>query len=190
MTKGASASPFSAGAVIAKKYRLVRLLGEGAMGVVWLAVNTKTGGQVALKLIVRPEPELRVRLLREARVCAQIRHKNVVQIYDVGETGSGDPFLLMELLSGQTLADMLLRKRRLDQQAAARIARDVARALSAAHDKGVVHRDLKPANIFLHNEPGDDEPVIKVLDFGVSKSKLPADGMRTVPGSAIGSPLY
>src|SRR5262249_33867540 len=118
MSKGPGASPFSAGAVIAKKYRLVRLLGEGAMGVVWLGVNTSTRGQGRPKLIVRPEPELRVRLLREARACAAIRHRNVVQIYDVGQTGSGDPFLLMELLSGETLADLLARKRRLDQHAA------------------------------------------------------------------------
>lgn len=91
---------YRAGAVIAGKYKLVKRIGSGAMGAVWSAVNLGTSGQVALKLIERSEPELRQRLLREARSCASIRHKNVVQVHDVGETESGDPFLVMELLQG------------------------------------------------------------------------------------------
>jgi serine/threonine protein kinase len=178
------------GALIAGKYRLQRLLGEGAMGVVWSARNELTSGQVALKLIVVPGAELRLRLLREAQACCQIQHKNVIQIHDVGQTDSGDPFLVMELLSGETLADLLERKRRLNQREAAVIGRDVARALGAAHDKGIVHRDLKPANIFLHNQPGEDARVVKVLDFGVSKNLLAADGLQTMMGGAIGSPSY
>jgi serine/threonine-protein kinase len=178
------------GALVAGKYRLQRLLGEGAMGVVWSARNELTSGQVALKLIVAPGAELRLRLLREAQACCQIQHKNVIQIHDVGQMDSGDPFLVMELLSGETLADLLERKRRLNQREAAVIGRDVARALSAAHDKGIVHRDLKPANIFLHNQPGEDARVVKVLDFGVSKNLLAADGLQTMMGGAIGSPSY
>ena len=178
------------GALVAGKYRLQRLLGEGAMGVVWSARNELTSGQVALKLIVAPGAELRLRLLREAHACCQIQHKNVIQIHDVGQTDNGDPFLVMELLSGETLADLLARKRRLNQREAAVIGRDVARALSAAHGKGIVHRDLKPANIFLHNQPGEDARVVKVLDFGVSKNLLAADGLQTMMGSAIGSPSY
>ncbi len=178
------------GALVAGKYRLQRLLGEGAMGVVWSARNELTSGQVALKLIVAPGAELRLRLLREAQACCQIQHKNVIQIHDVGQMESGDPFLVMELLSGETLADLLARKRRLNQREAAVIGRDVARALSAAHDKGIVHRDLKPANIFLHNQPGEDARVVKVLDFGVSKNLLAADGLQTMMGGAIGSPSY
>jgi serine/threonine-protein kinase len=190
MSKKLGTSPFSAGEMVAQKYRLIRQLGEGGMGVVWLAVNESTGGELALKLIVRPEPELRQRLLREARTCCSIRHRNVIQIHDVGQTDTGDPFLVMELLSGETLADMLARRRRLSQEEAATIGRDIARALAAAHEKEVVHRDLKPANVFLHNEPGGDGAVVKVLDFGVSKSLVFSDGMRTVPGGAVGSPMY
>jgi serine/threonine-protein kinase len=160
------------------------------MGVVWSARNELTSGQVALKLILGPGPELRLRLLREAQACCSIQHKNVIQIHDVGQTDSGDPFLVMELLSGETLADLLARKRRLNQREAAVIGRDVARALSAAHDKGIVHRDLKPANIFLHNQPGEEARVVKVLDFGVSKNLLAADGLQTMMGGAIGSPSY
>ncbi len=178
------------GTLVAGKYRLQRLLGEGAMGVVWSARNELTSGQVALKLILGPGPELRLRLLREAQACCSIQHKNVIQIHDVGQTDSGDPFLVMELLSGETLADLLARKRRLNQREAAVIGRDVARALSAAHDKGIVHRDLKPANIFLHNQPGEEARVVKVLDFGVSKNLLAADGLQTMMGGAIGSPSY
>jgi serine/threonine-protein kinase len=160
------------------------------MGVVWLATNESTGGEVALKLVVRPEPELRHRLLREARACCSIRHRNVIQIHDVGQTDGGDPFLVMELLCGETLADLLSRRRRLSQEEAASIGRDIARALAAAHEKDIVHRDLKPANVFLHDEPGADGHVIKVLDFGVSKSPVVSDGMRTVTGGAVGSPMY
>ena len=178
------------GTLVAGKYRLQRLLGEGAMGVVWSARNELTSGQVALKLILGPGAELRLRLLREAQACCQIQHKNVIQIHDVGQMDNGDPFLVMELLSGETLAELLARKRRLTQREAAVIGRDVARALSAAHEKGIVHRDLKPANIFLHNQPGEDARVVKVLDFGVSKNLLAADGLQTMMGGAIGSPSY
>ncbi|MEZ4310794.1 MAG: protein kinase [Polyangiaceae bacterium] len=190
MSRGSILSPFSVGEVIADKYRLVRQIGEGAMGVVWCAENEVTGGEVALKLIVRPELELRQRLLREARSCCAIRHRNVIQIHDVVTTQAGDPCLVMELLSGETLADMLARKRRLPQEDAALIARDIARALAAAHEKAIVHRDLKPANIYLHEESGSDCRVVKVLDFGVSKNPVAADGLRTVAGGAVGSPMY
>ena len=176
--------------LIGGKYRLLKQIGEGAMGVVSSAVNTSTGGQVAIKLILRSEPELRQRLLREAQACGAIRHKNVVQVYDVGMTESGDPFLVMELLHGETLAALLARKRRLAPHEACAIGRDVARALAAAHAVPIVHRDLKPANIFLHTEPGDDEAIVKVVDFGVSKNLQVSDGLRTVAGGAVGSPLY
>lgn len=178
------------GALVAGKYRLLKQLGEGAMGAVWAARNEHTSGQVALKLILGHGPELRLRLLREAQACCQIWHKNVIQIHDVGQTDGGDPFLVMELLSGETLADLLGRKRRLNQREAAVIGRDVARALGAAHEKGIVHRDLKPDNVFLHNQPGEDARVVKVLDFGVSKNLLLADGARTLLGGPIGSPSY
>jgi serine/threonine protein kinase len=178
------------GALVAGKYRLSRQLGEGARGAVWAARNEHTSGQVALKLILGPGPELRLRLLREAQACCQIRHKNVIQIHDVGQTDSGDPFLVMELLSGETLAELLGRKRRLDQREAAVIGRDIARALGAAHDKGIVHRDLRPENVFLHNQPGEDARVVKVLDFGVSRNILLAEGLRPMLGGPVGSPSY
>ncbi|APR85897.1 serine/threonine protein kinase [Minicystis rosea] len=178
------------GTVVGGKYLLSRLLGQGAMGEVWAATNTSTGGEVALKLLSRPRDELRHRLLREARACGKLRHRNVIDIYDVGETVDGEPFLVMALLSGETLAELLDRQRRLDPKHAAQIARDVARALSAAHKAGVIHRDLKPANIFLHREEGADDVVVKVLDFGVSKDVERCDGLVTIAGATVGSPAY
>jgi serine/threonine protein kinase len=178
------------GNIIGGRYRLVRQLGEGAMGVVWAAVNELTSGEVALKLILRSTEDLRLRLLREARVCGGLKHRNVIEVHDVGQTEEGDPFLVMQLLSGETLAEHLKRLRRLDPPVAAQIARDVARALAAAHAAGVIHRDLKPANIFLHHEAGVDGATVKVLDFGVSKSLAMLDGLVTIDGGAIGSPAY
>ncbi len=178
------------GNIIGGRYRLVRQLGVGAMGVVWAAVNELTSGEVALKLVLQSTDDLRRRLLREARVCGGLKHRNVIEVHDVGQTEEGDPFLVMQLLSGETLAEHLKRQRRLDPPVAAQIARDVARALAAAHAAGVIHRDLKPANIFLHHEAGVDGATVKVLDFGVSKSLAMSDGLVTIDGGAIGSPAY
>jgi eukaryotic-like serine/threonine-protein kinase len=177
------------GSLIAAKYRLHRLVGQGAMGVVWAAVNERTEREVALKLINGQNEELRRRLLREARACGRLDHRNIIEIYDVGETEEGDPFLVMPLLTGETLAERLARDGLLPPAMAARIAADIASGLSAAHAAGIVHRDLKPANVFLHREAGGEEAfVVKVLDFGVSKMLSEAAG--TLAGGAVGSPLY
>lgn len=190
MWRGSGGSPFAAGAIIVKKYRLSRQIGEGAMGVVWAAVHVPTGAPVALKLVVRPEPELRRRLLREASTWASLRHENLVALLDFGETGSGDPFLVTELLEGETLAGLLARRRTLSQQEAAAIGGDVARALVALHESGLVHRDLRPANIFLHTPPGSGTPVVKVLDPGVCRDVVVPSGARTEPDAAPRSPAY
>jgi serine/threonine-protein kinase len=179
-----------AGAVIAGKYRLTRPIGVGAMGTVWEATHEGTSRQVAVKLILEPTEELRRRLVREARAYGSLRHRNIVEVLDVGQTDEGDPFLVMQLLVGETLADRLVRQRRLGVPEATRIARDIARALAAAHAASIIHRDLKPANIFLHDEPGEDTTVIKVVDFGVSKNLLASDGLTTVAGGMVGSPAY
>ncbi|WP_437534173.1 protein kinase [Sorangium sp. So ce726] len=178
------------GALICGKYRLLRRIGEGAMGVVWAAHNEATSREVALKLLVRPDPELRVRLLREARACGAVSHRNIVDIYDAAETESGDPFLVMPLLSGETLSSLLKRKRKLEIHDASRIARDIARGLSAAHERGIIHRDLKPSNIFLHTEPGESDAIVKILDFGVSKFLAGPQQVRTATGILVGSPAY
>jgi serine/threonine-protein kinase len=177
------------GAIVGK-YRLYRQLGRGAMGEVWAGVNTDTDREVALKLITSPDPELRRRLLREARAMGRLDHPNIVQILDRGETAQGEPFLVMPLLQGETLGDRLHRERTLPETIAAGIALDIARALRAAHEKEIIHRDLKPANIFLHREPDTDEDVVKVVDFGVSQLSIENEGGATVQGSILGSPAY
>ena len=178
-----------AGTLVAEKYLLVRVIGRGGMGAVWAAQNVRTEREVALKLITDENQDFRERLLREARACGRIAHRNVIEIYDVGETASGAPFLVMPLLSGEPLSRRLRRERALPPPIAAQIATEIARALSAAHAAGIVHRDLKPANIYLHQEPGADVLVVKVLDFGISKV-VTADSTTTTTGTILGSPAY
>jgi serine/threonine-protein kinase len=181
------------GDVVGGKYRVTERLGAGGMGAVWEAINERTGRKVALKLILHPTDDLRQRLRREAQACGRIAHRNIVQVYDVDETSTGDPFLVMQLLTGQTLADLLASRRRLEPSLVARIGRDIASALSAAHTAKIIHRDLKPANIFLHreeDEDGEDGFVVKVVDFGVSKMLASADGPATITGALVGSPAY
>jgi len=113
----------------------------------------------------------------------------VIEVYDVGTTEDGDPFLVMELLEGQTLEGLLVQRSKLQPQQAIAIAVEATRALEAAHAAGIVHRDLKPANVFLH-EVRNKERVVKVLDFGVSKLLTGEAGTATVAGVPIGTPAY
>ena len=183
-------APIKPGTLLGGKYRLSHPIGYGGMGAVWAALNESTSREVAVKLLIEGDPSLRPRLLREARSCGALKHPNVIDIYDVAQMASGEPFLVMELLSGETLAQLLKRRRRLDTHEAARIARDVARALAAAHTIGIVHRDLKPPNIFLHSPDGEEPAIVKVLDFGVAKNVALDDGLRTGLGELVGSPAY
>jgi eukaryotic-like serine/threonine-protein kinase len=160
------------------------------MGEVWAAVHTEMRREVALKLIYGDNPDLAVRLKREAQACGRLEHPNVVRIYDIGETDDGDPFLIMQLLTGETLADRLARRRRLPPVEALWIALDIARALRAAHAADIVHRDLKPANIYLHRGLDTEGEEVKVLDFGVSKILSVGDMAFTVTGALVGSPAY
>jgi serine/threonine-protein kinase len=172
------------------KYRLTRRIGDGAMGVVWAALNEDTHREVALKVLQSPNDELRRRLLREAKACGRLDHRNIVTIYDVGTTSDGEPFLVMQLLNGETLARRLQRVGRLSPEVAAGIGAATAAGLAAAHDRGIVHRDLKPENIYLHHEPGSPGEVVKILDFGVSRLDLTGDAKSTATGAIIGSPAY
>jgi serine/threonine-protein kinase len=162
------------------------------MGSVWEAVNLFTHRRFALKLVSRQAdnlPHLSERMLREASAAGRLQHPNVIEVYDVGATDEGDPFLVMELLEGQTLEGLLMQRSKLDPQQAIAIAVEATRALEAAHEAGIVHRDLKPANVFLH-EVRNKERVVKVLDFGVSKLLTGEAGTATVAGVPIGTPAY
>jgi len=178
------------GDLVGGKYRLVRALGQGAMGSVWEAVNERASRRLALKLIRQPTEEMKQRLLSEARACGSLTHRNIVEVYDVGETETGEPFLVMQLLDGKNVAEVLVSHRRFTPETATQIARDAAFALAAAHENGIVHRDLKPANIYLHQMGGPEAGVIvKVVDFGVSRL-LSAETRMTLPGMMVGSPAY
>jgi len=130
------------------------------------------------------------RLKREALACGRLEHPNIVRVYDIGETETGSPFLVMELLKGETLARRLERMHRLPPVDAIRITLDIARALRVAHTADVIHRDLKPANVFLHRAAEEEEEVVKVVDFGVSKIVSMDPAAFTVTGALVGSPAY
>ena len=177
--------------VIGGKYRLVRVLGQGGMGTVWVARNEALDIDVALKLIRQEDahPEANERLLREARAAARLGHSSIIRVFDFGATEEGDPFIVMELLSGETIAEALERRGRVSAVRGVQMMLPIADALAAAHEAGIVHRDLKPENIFLARGDGRIQP--KILDFGIAK--LENKGLSktiTQLGSVMGSPLY
>ncbi|HVY29204.1 MAG TPA: serine/threonine-protein kinase [Polyangiaceae bacterium] len=181
------------GQILQSKYRLERELGRGGMGSVWLAQHLTLQSQVAIKLIepeIATNPEALARFLREAQAAASLRSPHVVQILDHG-VDEGVPFIVMELLDGESLAGRLERVQRLSPQETSRIMTQVARAMGRAHEAGIVHRDLKPDNIFLVRN--DEEEIAKVLDFGVAKSRTHGMGgvsSATRTGSVLGTPYY
>ncbi len=180
---------FKPGERIGGQYRLVRMLGSGGMGDVWLAHNETLDIEVAIKL-VRPasdDKDAGERLLAEARAAARLGHPAIVRIFDFGQTETGSPYIVMERLVGEDLATALQRLGRLSPVKAVRTMLPIAHALFAAHQKGIVHRDLKPENVFLAKMEGDLlQP--KVVDFGIAHVDrgLRRSGANTV----FGSPSY
>src|SRR5688500_18968798 len=158
------------------KYSLVSLLGVGGMGRVYEGVHAAIGKRAALKFIDRDSvtPEAVQRFQREAQAAGAIESAHIVEVYDVGETDDGRPFIVMELLRGEDLGHRIRRLGRLDLPEALRIIGQVLRGPARAHDAGIVHRDLKPDNIFLV-ERDDDPSFAKILDFGVSKIQRRGD---------------
>jgi serine/threonine protein kinase len=185
------------GAVVGEKYRVVRTLGQGGMGVVYEALNTWTRQPVALKFPTR-EGRARetlseasvARLLCEAQAAARIRHPHVVQVYDVGRDADGQVFLVQELLRGHPLAEELRQRGALPLSAARAMLLPVMEGLDRAHSLGVVHRDLKPENLLVLQ--GDDgEVLVKVLDFGVARLlDDDPDARLTADGAAVGTPAF
>lgn len=182
---------YSSGELIAGKYRLESLLGEGGMGMVWLARNEALDSRVALKLIRADfqNEETAGRLLKEARAAAKLEHRGIVRVFDFGKTDNGDPFIVMELLDGRSFGDVLERHTRLSAVRAVQTMLPVIDALGFAHRQGIVHRDLKPDNIFLARQTKRTQP--KVVDFGIAKMDQ-GDGKRglTQHGTVVGSPGY
>jgi serine/threonine-protein kinase len=189
-----SALPLDEGQLIAGKYRVEHVLGEGAMGVVIAAWHLELNQRVAVKL-VRPEAmtvqDAQERFRREARAAARLRSEHVVRVMDVGTLEGGTPYMVMEYLDGQDLARELSLRGPLPIAEAVGYILQASEALAEAHVGGIVHRDLKPANLFLARQP-DGSRVIKVLDFGVSKATthVPGSLSLTQDFAMIGSPLY
>jgi eukaryotic-like serine/threonine-protein kinase len=163
------AGDYQSGDVIAGKYRLETLLGVGGMGAVWRARNVKLDVDVAVKLIRRglAADEAGQRLLNEARAAAQLGHPSIVRVHDFGETERHDPFIVMELLEGQSLGDLLDHGQRFAPIEAVRLLLPILHALAVVHGKAITHRDIKPDNIVLVDQEGD-EVLPKLLDFGIA----------------------
>jgi serine/threonine-protein kinase len=179
------------GSVIDGKYRLEGLLGEGGMGAVWWAHHLQLDLPVAVKLL-RPGGDQRLlseRLKIEARAAAQLVHPAIVRVFDIDESERGEPFIVMELLRGESLAD-LLERGCLSGQSAVQTMLPIAEALALAHSRGIVHRDLKPHNVFLAEEAERLQP--KLLDFGIVKlmDQERHSGSLTETGISVGSPDY
>jgi serine/threonine protein kinase len=185
-------SAVSAGHVLVGRYRLETMLGQGGMGTIWRAQHLVLNAPVAVKVIDRtviPDEETLSRFMREAQSAAALRSPHVVQILDYGIDGKV-PFMAMELLEGENLAQRIKRVKRLTPSDTARVLSHIGRAISRAHEAGIVHRDLKPENVFLVQN--EDEEIAKVLDFGVAKIERHAleEGTRTRTGSILGTPFY
>jgi serine/threonine protein kinase/Tfp pilus assembly protein PilF len=177
-------------------YRIVDQLGEGGMGVVYLAEDTTLGRHVAIKFLSSTTKEYRARFLREARAVSALTHPNIATVFDYGETDEGRPYFVMELIKGQSLSDKL-HEGSLPLPEAVRIVSSIAEALGEAHHQGVVHRDVKPSNVVI-TERGQ----VKVLDFGLVKqiseqAQLSGGSdQKTLPSTRtrsdviVGTPLY
>jgi eukaryotic-like serine/threonine-protein kinase len=174
----------------AGKYTIERTLGEGGMGVVYLATHRRISQRVAIK-VLQPEllqhAEVVARFDREARAAGQLRSKHAVRVLDVGELPTGEPFMVMEYLEGIDLGAELLRRGPLPIAEAVDLVLQACAAMLEAHGRGIVHRDLKPSNLFLADEDG--ARVVKVLDFGISKLDEGGSAV-TATHATMGTPLY
>jgi eukaryotic-like serine/threonine-protein kinase len=174
-------------------YTILRQIGEGGMGSVWLAEHSMLGRKAALKMLhssVSGQSQITARFFNEARAAAAIRDPGIVQIFDFGHHTDGRAYIVMELLEGEPLDSRLNRLGVLQLHDALRIARQVASSLGAAHRRGIVHRDLKPDNVFLVRDPevfGGERA--KILDFGIAKF-ADASGMKTGTSVVMGTPYF
>jgi len=184
------------GQVIADRYHVVKKLGEGGMGQVYLAEHVKMGRRSAIK-VMNPsmvhDPDAVARFNREAANASRITHPNVCAVYDFGETPDGTIYLAMEFIEGEPLTDILERDGALQTARAVQIFQQVADALQAAHDLGIVHRDLKPDNIMISRGKGvRGGDVVKVVDFGIAKAVGGDDAGQKVTktGLVVGTPEF
>ncbi len=187
---GESADAEPVAPLFAKRYEILRMLGEGGTARVYKALDVRSGRHVALKVIEGPAAKTATwaeRLLREVDLLKAIRHPNVVEVLDGGRREDGSPFLVMEYLEGETLGQLMKRAPMLPIESALLIATEVARGLAASHTRGVIHRDVKPDNIFLI-EDGSQVRRAKVFDYGFAR--LQGGEGLTAKGFIVGTPEY
>jgi len=181
------------GSVLANRYRILKRLGVGAMGEVYLGEHLRMGRRDAIKVLrsgMAREPEAMARFTRGARNVSRIRHPNVCQVYDFGEAEDGVLFLAMEFVDGGSLGDVLTELGPLPLERAARLLQQAAEALHAAHEQGIVHRDLKPDNLMLART-ADGAGQIKVVDFDIARGPADEEGAGvTRHGFVVGTPEY
>jgi serine/threonine protein kinase len=182
-----------AGDIIGGKYRIVRLIGDGGMGSVYEAHHEFLETQVALKFLhseLAKRPGLGSRFLQEARVSARIRSVHVTHVTDVDQTPDGSPYLVMELLHGESLQAAMDRRGKLPVEQAIDFALQILSGLESAHHIGVVHRDLKPDNVFI--VPATGGPLLKLIDFGIAKLRASTEFQKglTRAGAIMGTPEY
>ncbi|MBK6693535.1 MAG: protein kinase [Myxococcales bacterium] len=191
---GSRRGPLPSGMVLDGRYRIDRLLGQGAMGAVYAAEHLVLKTRVAIKVLVaRATPESLARFAQEARVTAELRSEHAIRVLDVATPDGRAPYIVMELLEGTDLEGLLKRRTRLPLDEAARYVLEACDAVAEAHALGVVHRDLKPANLFLTTGRQEGAPTIKVLDFGLSKivrGEALGDVSLSKTYAFMGSPAY
>ena len=178
------------GQTVADRYEIVGLLGFGGMGAVYEALQPNMNRRIALKFIPSHDPVTAERFKREARTVGQLEHPNTVTVFDYGQTDDGFLYLTMEMLSGRTLTDLIVKEAPLEPRRAVHIASQICRSLAEAHQAGIVHRDIKPDNVILIEVDGDPD-VAKVLDFGIAKAITGEDDVQlTGDGRIVGTPRY
>lgn len=187
--------PLEVGQIVDGKYRVIRVIGEGGMGVVYEGENTRIHRRVAIK-VLHPEfmadAEAVKRFEREAQAAGHIGNDHILEVLDLGSLPSGESFMVMEYLDGEPLTNRIRQYGRLSARAVCPIAEQVLTGLAAAHQVGIVHRDLKPDNIFILKEKAGRRDFVKIIDFGVSKfAPAGAEGLRmTRTGTVMGTPYY
>ncbi len=164
------------------RYRVRERLGQGGMGALFLALDPAIDRLVAIKVLRVDNPDVRERFQREARLAARLQHPNIVTVYDVGDH-EGQPFIAMEYIPGETLAELIRRRAPLDTRQRVELVIEICSGLAFAHKHGIVHRDIKPANLILSR----DSNILKILDFGIARA---GESGLTQVGMVIGTPNY